>query len=76
MPGEPERRELADLFDALLHVVLAEIAQSRLRRLAHRLDGNVLLTATNRTDWGGLPAARVADSMRCLTACKFKVLRT
>jgi uncharacterized Zn-binding protein involved in type VI secretion len=31
-----------------------------------------LLTASNRTDWAGLPAARVADSMRCLTACKFK----
>ena len=31
-----------------------------------------MLTASNRTDWGGLPAARVADSMRCLTACKFK----
>jgi len=31
-----------------------------------------LLTATSRTDPGGLPAARVADSMRCVTACKFK----
>src|SRR5204862_2479452 len=35
VPGEPERGELADLFDALLSVVLAEVAQSRLRSLAH-----------------------------------------
>jgi len=73
VPGDPERGELADLFDALLSRSSAEVAPIRLRRLAPRLPAANICSRHQAPIRGACPppGSRI-DALP--HGCKFKVL--